>query len=82
MSRKTNPPDDSADLILKRIGTKVRELRKKQEKNYEEFARKHRINKVTLQRLETGQNFTMKSLIEVLGVLEISLEDFFSNLDD
>jgi len=80
MNRTNNPPDDSAVLILKRIGAKVRELRKKQEKNYEEFARLNKINKVTLQRLESGQNFTMKSLVEILGILRVSLEEFFRDL--
>ncbi len=58
MSVNAKPSDDSSDILLKKIGNSVRELRKKREKNYEEFARKHKINKVTLQRLETGQNFT------------------------
>ena len=70
----------SSDEILRRIGEKVRELRKDQDKNYEDFARKHQINKVTLQRLETGQNFTMKSLVEILGILDVSIEDFFRDL--
>ncbi len=80
MSKHTKPQEESADLILKKIGIKVRELRKKQEKNYEIFAKNHKINKVTLQRLETGKNFTMKSLIEVLHVLGVSPEKFFRNL--
>ncbi len=46
------------------------------------FAQKYNINKVTLQRLETGKNFTMKSLIEVLNILDVSLEEFFSDLDE
>jgi len=79
MTRHNNPQDNAADEILSRIGLKVRELRKRQEKNYEDFARKHRINKVTLQRLETGKNFTMKSLIDVLRIMGISMDEFFKD---
>ena len=80
MTRTNKPMDNSTDEILSRIGLKVRELRRKQEKNYEEFAHKHSINKVTLQRLETGQNFTMKSLVEILAILDVSLGKFFRDL--
>ena len=80
MNRTNKPPDNAADEILLRIGLRVRELRKKQEKNYEAFARFNNLNKVTLQRLETGQNFTMKSLIVTLDSLGISLKDFFRDL--
>ena len=67
--------------MLKRIGEKVRELRKASEPNYDTFSKKHHINKVTLQRIESGQNFTMTSFLQVLGALDISLQDFFSGLD-
>ncbi len=74
------PQEDPIRIVLVKIGLRVRELRKKHEKNYEEFARKHKINKVTLQRLESGRNFTMKSLVEILLILEVPLEEVFRDL--
>ena len=65
---------------LKKIGGLVREHRKAIEKNYEVFAKKHDINKVTLARIEGGQNFTMSSLLTVLAILDISPRDFFNDI--
>jgi len=72
--------NDDIDLILKEIGARVKARRKLQTSNYETFAKKHHFNKVTVARIEAGENFTMTSLIQVLRVLDISLEDFFKGL--
>jgi transcriptional regulator with XRE-family HTH domain len=72
--------DINPDQLLLIIGSKVRKLRKMQNKNYEAFAKEHNFNKVTLQRIESGQNFTMTSLIELLNILGVSLEEFFSDI--
>ncbi len=74
-------PEQINDL-MKKIGEKIRNHRKKVEKNYEVFAQKYNINKVTIQRMETGQNFTINSLLQVLGILGVSLEEFFDGLND
>ncbi len=79
MSTQTKSDMDPDQLLLI-IGRKVRKLRKMQNRNYEAFAREHHFNKVTLQRIESGQNFTMKSLIELLGILGVSLEEFFTDI--
>jgi transcriptional regulator with XRE-family HTH domain len=68
------------DLILKEIGTRVRARRKLLASNYEDFADDHKFNKVTILRIENGENFTMTSLIQVLRVLDISVEDFFKGI--
>lgn len=77
----TGYTDQETEDLMKKIGKKIRFHRKKVEKNYEVFARKYGINKVTIQRMETGQNFTMGSLLQVLRVLDISLKDFFEDLN-
>ena len=74
------PTTEEINLILKEIGAKVRTHRKVPYKNYEEFAKTFEFNKVTISRLENGENFTMSSLIQVLRVLDISLEDFFKGI--
>jgi len=76
MKSKTN---DIA-LILKEIGKRVKARRKLQTNNYETFAKEHHFNKVTISRIEAGENFTMISLIQVLRVLDISVEDFFKGI--
>ncbi len=68
------------DLILKEIGARVRARRKLQTSNYETFAEEHGFNKVTISRIESGENFTISSLIQVLRVLNMSLEDLFKGL--
>ena len=68
------------DPVLKEIGAKIRAQRKLISKNYEDFAREHDFNKVTISRLENGENFTMSILIQVLRALDISLEDFFRGI--
>ena len=80
--KKQSETDIPTDIQykLKEIGGLVREHRKSIEKNYEVFARNHKINKVTLARIEGGQNFTMSSLLLVLKSLGISPSDFFKDL--
>ncbi|MFZ4799330.1 MAG: transcriptional regulator [Bacteroidia bacterium] len=61
---------------MKKIGAKVRELRKQQEPNYQKWALINGINKVSLARLENGENVTMKLLLSILHKLSISYHDF------
>ncbi|MFC2126479.1 XRE family transcriptional regulator [Bacteroidota bacterium] len=48
--------------------------------SYEVFAKKNRINKISMWRLETGNNFLMNSLLKVVNGLGISLEEFFKGV--
>ncbi|MBN2836155.1 MAG: XRE family transcriptional regulator [Candidatus Delongbacteria bacterium] len=68
--------------VLIRIGEKIRMLRKQNPDfdNYEVFAFTHKINKVTLQRIERGENYNMESLLKVLNALDVSLSNFFSDV--
>lgn len=74
---------EQKDQRLSRIGEKIRELRKANNdfKNYEVFAFTHKINKVTLQRIERGENYNVESLLKVLDALGVKLSDFFSGID-
>lgn len=80
--KKQSDPDLAEDTyrILKEIGLKIKAKRKMISSNYENFARDHNFNKVTIARMESGENFNIKSLIEILQVLNISLEDFFQGI--
>jgi transcriptional regulator with XRE-family HTH domain len=71
------------DLRLLAIGEKIRAIRKSNPDfvNYEVFAFTKKINKVTLQRIEKGENYNMESLLKVMDALEIKLSDFFIGID-
>ena len=68
------------DEKLKQIGKKIRQLRTAENSNYEAWSYLNGINKVSLSRLERGENVTMKLLITILQKLDVSLEEFFKDL--
>ncbi len=66
---------------LIKIGERLRELRKKMGyKSYENFAFDNEINRVQYGRMEKGANITLASLLKVLDIHKITLEDFFKGL--
>jgi hypothetical protein len=65
---------------LKAIGDKVREIRRQINPNYEAWAYLNSVNKVSLNRLERGENVTTKMLLQILQKLGVSAKDFFSDL--
>jgi transcriptional regulator with XRE-family HTH domain len=67
------------NINLKKIGEKVRLIRRNQFKNYEDFAKQYGFNKVTINRLENGENSNLGTLIMVLIALEVSLNEFFKD---
>ena len=68
--------------LLKRVGLKLAELRKqKGYTSHEDFALDHDIPRVQYWRIEKGQtNITMKSLIRLLTIHKLTVEEFFSGL--
>lgn len=77
--KQHNTADIEEKLI--EIGSMVRVYRKKFNKNYEIFAQEHNFNKVTLQRIESGKNYTMSSFLELLNIMNVSVEEFFHGID-
>jgi transcriptional regulator with XRE-family HTH domain len=69
----------SLKSILEQIGMKLRELREK--KGYDsikEFALDHKLPMIQYWRIEKGKaNLTLKSLLRLLAIHSISMEDFF-----
>ncbi|MFB6318401.1 helix-turn-helix domain-containing protein [Saccharicrinis sp. FJH54] len=63
------------------IGKKIRNLRKENCNNYETFCKIHNFNKVTIFRLESGDNYRISTLIQVLDALNLTLGEFFSDWD-
>lgn len=67
---------------IKRIGERVKELRiKKGYTSYETFAFENDLPRVQYGRLERGAaNFKMASLLRVLDIHKVNLEDFFEGI--
>ncbi len=66
---------------IQRIGERIRELRKEAGyTSYEDFAFDNEIPRVQYGRMEKGVNFRIATLMRVLEVHKISLEEFFKGL--
>ncbi len=64
-----------------KIGSKIKKLRKdKGFSSYESFANEYDLNRVQYGRVERGQNITIKTLLIILAIHEITLEEFFKGL--
>jgi transcriptional regulator with XRE-family HTH domain len=69
--------------ILKKIGFKLRELRKKAGySNYEYFAYENNISRPQYGKYEAGANIQLNTLIRILKALDVSLEEFFEGFDE
>lgn len=69
-----------SNLAFRSIGEKIRELRLKAGyDSYETFANDHDLDRKQYWRLESGVNLTIKSLVKVLEVHQISLKEFFND---
>ena len=69
------------DDKLKLIAEKFKELRKaKGFTSHETFAFEHDLNRVQYWRVETGKNITLKTLLKILEIHDLSLEEFFKGL--
>jgi len=68
--------------LLKRVGVKLTELRKqKGYTSHEDFAFDNDIPRVQYWRIEKGTtNLTLKSLIRLLAIHKMTVEEFFSAL--
>lgn len=67
------------DSRLIDIGNRIKSLRI--EKGYssaETFAYEHELNRVSYWRMERGSNLTLSSLLRILDIHKLSLQDFFT----
>jgi transcriptional regulator with XRE-family HTH domain len=72
--------EEPLELALKNIGQKLIELRKKKGyTSHESFAYDYDIPRMHYWRIENGKtNLTIRSLMRILAIHKISLEEFFS----
>ena len=72
---------DAADPRLKQIAQKLKQLRlAKGYSSYEAFAFDHELPRVGYGRHEQGSNLTLKSLLRLLDIHQVSLADFFADM--
>ncbi|MBD1398825.1 XRE family transcriptional regulator [Pontibacter sp. JH31] len=71
---------ESEEEILKAIGNRLKAIRiNKGYKSYESFALDHDLGRMQYWRLEKGEaNLTMRSLLKVLAIHKMTLQEFFS----
>ena len=74
------PEQKSDDIRIIRIGEKLRRLRKERGySSYVAFADENGLEKTQYWRLEAGVGFTLKSLLIILDIHQISLFEFFND---
>ncbi len=68
-----------ADIELKQIGNRIKELRKGLGyTSYETFANEHDVHRVQWGRYEQGLDMYSSTLIKICKLLDVSLKEFFS----
>lgn len=66
--------------IYKKVGEKLKSLRiKKGYSASETFAYDHDLSRISYYKMEQGTNMTLKSLLKVLKIHNISLSQFFKD---
>lgn len=69
--------------IIVKIASKIKRLRiQRGYTSYETFAYDNELPRVQYWRMEKGTNFTIKNLLKILDIHQISIEEFFSDLDN
>ena len=70
------------DSRIVMIANKIKELRiLKGYSSHESFAWDNNLNRVQYWRIEKGSNITLKTLLNILDIHQISLSDFFKDID-
>jgi transcriptional regulator with XRE-family HTH domain len=71
---------NSEEKLLKEIGARLKKLRvKKGYNSYESFAIDFDLSRMQYWRMENGKtNLTIRSLLKLLDIHNINIEDFFS----
>jgi len=73
--------DEQINFKIEQVAQKIKQLRKESGyTSYETFAYDKNLNKVQYWRIEKGQNITLKTLIRILDIHKISMEEFFKGL--
>ncbi|WP_103069257.1 helix-turn-helix transcriptional regulator [Aquimarina sediminis] len=69
------------EALKKAIGERIRELRiKANYTSYETFALDNDLPRKNYWRLEKGYNFTIETLLRIVSIHDITLEEFFKGI--
>ena len=69
------------DKRIKQIADKIRQLRiNAGYTSHENFAWDNGLSRVQYWRVESGANITLKTLLKILDIHKMSLEDFFKDM--
>lgn len=69
------------DERIKLIADKIKQLRiKAGYSSHENFAWEHELSRVQYWRVESGANITLKTLLRILDIHNLTLEDFFKGV--
>jgi len=78
--KKNEENQEFPELVL--ISERLKEIRKQKGfTNYEHIAFELGMSRSAYWRLENGANFNLKTLIKVLRLLDVSLEEFFQGIN-
>jgi predicted transcriptional regulator len=70
------------DARILKIADKLRKMRiEKGFTSYEHFAWDNEIGRQQYWRIEKGKNFTMQTLLKILDIHKITMEEFFKGID-
>ena len=71
--------EENYNITINKIASKLKKIRiEKGYTSYENFAYQNDLPRVQYWRMEKGTNFTIKNLLKILEIHQISIEDFFS----
>ena len=72
--------DDKAKLQLKKLGTRIKQLRKaKGYSNYERFAYEHDFARSQYGRYENGSDLRFSTLLRIIDAFDMTIEEFFND---
>ena len=70
--------EENYNIIINNIASKLKKIRiEKGYTSYENFAYQNDLPRVQYWRMEKGTNFTIKNLLKILEIHQMSLEEFF-----
>ena len=82
MKQNHKSEEEKTDERIKKIADEIKKLRiEKGYSSHENFAWDNNLNRVQYWRIEKGHNITLKTLLSILDIHNITLKIFFANID-
>ncbi|MBB3123286.1 transcriptional regulator with XRE-family HTH domain [Mesoflavibacter sabulilitoris] len=82
MAKQKNTPKKILDSRILKIAEKLERIRiEKGFTSYENFAIEYGISRMQYWRMEKGTNFTFHSLLKILDAHEMTLKEFFEDIE-